>query len=155
MTPGFPETRMITEVPPHNSLSTNLITADQHDSKIAGSPRTDKAVDELTYPILSGLARTGPPCSAADLAPDVGLNRSGVTRRASRLEAAGLVRREPDPADGRATLLTLTAEGESAVETLRRRLADHITAGLASWPGGEVAAFAVHLRSFVTDGPFA
>lgn len=45
-----------------------------------------EAVDELTYPVLSALARTGPR-SAADLAPDVGVDRSGVTRRASRLEA--------------------------------------------------------------------
>ena len=112
-----------------------------------------EAVDELTYPILSGLARTGPR-SAADLAPDVGLDRSGVTRRASRLEAAGLVRREPDPADRRATLLALTDEGERTVEALRRRLAEHITASLAAWPDDEATAFAVHLRRFVTEGPF-
>jgi DNA-binding MarR family transcriptional regulator len=113
-----------------------------------------EAVDELTYPILSGLARTGP-CSAADLAPDVGLDRSGVTRRASRLEEAGLVRREPDPADRRATLLTLTDEGVRTVAVLRQRLADHITASLDAWPADEVAAFAGYLRRFLTDGPFA
>jgi len=112
-----------------------------------------EAVDELTYPILSGLARTGPR-SAADLASEVGLDRSGVTRRASRLEAAGLVRRESDPSDGRATLLTLTDEGERTVEILRQRLADNISASLASWPDDEVAAFADHLRRFITDGPF-
>jgi len=112
-----------------------------------------EAVDELTYPILSGLARTGP-LSAADLAPDVGLDRSGVTRRASRLEAAGLVRREPDPVDRRATLLTLTDEGERTVAVLRQRLADHITASLASWPADEVATFAGQFRRFITDGPF-
>ncbi|OKK17218.1 MarR family transcriptional regulator [Streptomyces sp. CB00455] len=113
-----------------------------------------EAVDELTYPVLSGLARTGP-LSAAELAPDVGLDRSGVTRRASRLEAAGLVRREPDPSDKRATLLTLTDEGERTVEVLRRRLADHITAVLSSWPPAEAAAFAAHLRRFVASGIFA
>ncbi|MGW1890611.1 MarR family winged helix-turn-helix transcriptional regulator [Streptomyces sp. NPDC002004] len=112
-----------------------------------------EAVDELTYPILSGLARSGP-CSAANLAPDVGLDRSGVTRRASRLEAAGLVRREPDPGDRRATLLALTSEGERTVELLRRRLSAHIESSLASWPTGEAETFADHLRRFVTDGPF-
>ncbi|MFE9369895.1 MarR family winged helix-turn-helix transcriptional regulator [Streptomyces sp. NPDC006711] len=112
-----------------------------------------EAVDELTYPILSGLERTGPR-SAADLAPDVGLDRSGVTRRASRLEAAGLVRREPDPGDRRATLLALTEEGERVVETLRERLAGHIAAGLASWPPGEAAAFARNLQRFVAEGSF-
>ncbi|EPH41363.1 MarR family transcriptional regulator [Streptomyces aurantiacus] len=113
-----------------------------------------EAVDELTYPVLSGLDRTGPR-SAADLAREVGLDRSGVTRRATRLETAGLVRREPDPADRRATLLALTDEGERAVEILRQRLSDHITTSLASWPADEASAFACQLRRFVTEGPFA
>ncbi|WP_327167310.1 MarR family winged helix-turn-helix transcriptional regulator [Streptomyces subrutilus] len=113
-----------------------------------------EAVDELTYPVLSGLARSGPR-SAADLAPEIGLDRSGVTRRASRLEEAGLVRRAPDPADRRATLLALTPDGERAVAELRARLSAHIETSLASWAPGEAAAFAHHLRRFVADGPFS
>ncbi|WP_330331264.1 MarR family transcriptional regulator [Streptomyces sp. NBC_00536] len=112
-----------------------------------------EAVDEVTYPVLSGLARTGPR-SAADLAAEVGLDRSGVSRRASRLEAAGLVRREPDPADRRAVLLALTEEGARTVETMRRRLADRIEASLSSWPQDEARSFARHLRRFVDEGPF-
>ncbi|MFI1166957.1 MarR family winged helix-turn-helix transcriptional regulator [Streptomyces sp. NPDC020801] len=113
-----------------------------------------EAVDELTYPVLSALARTGPR-SAADLAPDVGLDRSGVTRRASRLEAAGLVRREADPTDRRAHLLVLTEQGRLTVAELRARLAAHITASLSTWPPGEAETFAHHLRRFTTEGPFA
>ncbi|MFF4602535.1 MarR family winged helix-turn-helix transcriptional regulator [Streptomyces sp. NPDC001339] len=112
-----------------------------------------EAVDELTYPVLSALARTGP-CSAADLAPDVGLDRSGVTRRASRLEDAGLIRREPDPTDRRAHLLVLTEQGRLTVAELRTRLAAHITASLSSWPPGEAETFARQLRRFTLDGPF-
>ncbi|QKW21848.1 winged helix-turn-helix transcriptional regulator [Kitasatospora sp. NA04385] len=112
------------------------------------------ALDELTYPVLSALARTGPH-SAADLAPEIGLDRSGTTRRASRLEEAGLIRREPDPADRRAHLLVLTPQGEQAVAELRRRLTDRITEGLADWPPGEAEDFARHLRRFTTEGPFA
>ncbi|MGW8333528.1 MarR family winged helix-turn-helix transcriptional regulator [Streptomyces sp. NPDC055897] len=113
-----------------------------------------EGVDEVTYPVLSALARTGPR-SAADLAPEVGIDRSGVTRRASRLEAAGLVRREADPNDRRATLLVLTERGERTVAELRTRLATHITASLSSWPPGEAEAFARQLRRFTLDGPFA
>ncbi|MFB0619344.1 MarR family winged helix-turn-helix transcriptional regulator [Streptomyces sp. AGS-58] len=113
-----------------------------------------EAIDELTYPVLSALARTGPR-SAADLAPEVGIDRSGVTRRASRLEAAGLVHRRPDPTDRRAHLLHLTDQGKDAVSELRARLAAHITAGLSAWPPGEAESFARHLRLFTTDGPFA
>ncbi|MFF2142315.1 MarR family winged helix-turn-helix transcriptional regulator [Kitasatospora sp. NPDC058190] len=111
------------------------------------------AVDEATYPVLSGLARTGPR-SAADLAGEIGLDRSGVTRRATRLEDAGLLCREPDPRDRRATLLALTEAGQQTVDVTRRRLAAHIEASLVSWPPAEARAFAHHLQRFVTDGPF-
>lgn len=108
------------------------------------------AVDPVTYPVLSGLARTGS-CSAADLAGRIGLDRSGVTRRASRLEDAGLLRRELDPADGRATLLALTAAGQQTVATMRRRLADQLRAGFADWPPEQARAFAYGLRRFVDE----
>ncbi|MGW1992386.1 MarR family winged helix-turn-helix transcriptional regulator [Embleya sp. NPDC001921] len=111
------------------------------------------AVDEVTYPVLSGLARTGPR-SAADLAGEIGLDRSGVSRRASRLEAAGLVRREPDPEDRRAVLLALTDAGTARVEELRERLAIRIEASLADWPADEARMFARGLRRFIEDGPF-
>ena len=113
-----------------------------------------EAVDEVTYPVLSGLARSGP-VSAAELAADVGLDRSGVSRRASRLEAAGLVRREPDPADGRSVLLTLTDQGTQTVELMRQRLAARIDASLSSWPRAEARAFARNLHRFIHEGPFA
>jgi DNA-binding MarR family transcriptional regulator len=112
-----------------------------------------EGVNEVTYPVLSGLGRTGP-CSAADLAGEIGLDRSGVTRRATRLEEAGLLRREPDPDDGRATLLALTEAGRQAIEVTRHRLAAHIESSLASWPSGEAQAFARQLSRFVADGPF-
>jgi DNA-binding MarR family transcriptional regulator len=113
-----------------------------------------EAVDEATYPVLSGLARTGP-LSSAELAHAVGLDRSNITRRADRLEQAGLLRREPDPADRRATLLALTEAGEHTVRVTRERLAARIQGSLASWTPAEMAAFASGLRRFVDEGPFA
>ncbi|MEZ0091200.1 MarR family winged helix-turn-helix transcriptional regulator [Streptacidiphilus sp. EB129] len=113
-----------------------------------------EAVDELSYPVLSGLARTGPR-SAADLAPETGLDRSNVTRRADRLEHAGLLRREPDPTDRRASLLVLTDEGRRVVGILRERLAARIEDSLADWPPEEARTFARHLARFVQEGPFA
>lgn len=109
-----------------------------------------EAVDAMTYPVLSGLARTGPR-SAAGLSPEVGLDRSNVSRRASRLEEAGLVRREQDPRDGRATLLVLTERGESVVRELRDRLATHIAESLNTWPPGEAEIFAQCLRRLTEE----
>jgi len=57
---------------------------------------------------------------------DLGTRRlvtpSGITRVVIRLEERGLVGREPDPADGRASLAALTRSG---LETLRRAQVVH------------------------------
>ena len=50
------------------------------------------------------------------------LTPSGITRVVIRLEEQGLVRREPDPADGRAAFAVLTREG---LEALRRAQVVH------------------------------
>jgi DNA-binding MarR family transcriptional regulator len=50
------------------------------------------------------------------------LTPSGITRVVARLETRGLVRREPDPDDGRAALAALTRPG---VEALRRAQVVH------------------------------
>ncbi|MFF3597865.1 MarR family winged helix-turn-helix transcriptional regulator [Kitasatospora indigofera] len=113
-----------------------------------------EAVDDLTYPVLSGLARTGPR-SAADLGREIGLDRTTVTRRADRLEQAGLLERRPDPADGRATLLALTDDGHAVVAATRRRLTDAVDASLSGWPPADARNFARLLRRFVDEGPFA
>src|SRR5688572_18651438 len=52
-----------------------------------------------------------------ELAREVLLSRSGLTRLVDRLEAAGLLRREPDPTDRRGAFAVLTDEG---YEALRR-----------------------------------
>ncbi|MFI6170723.1 MarR family winged helix-turn-helix transcriptional regulator [Nocardia sp. NPDC051052] len=113
----------------------------------------DPAVDTATYPVLSALARWGPR-SAAALAAEIGLDRSVTSRHATRLEQAGLLRRTPDPDDARATLLSLTGDGEQAVEAMRERLAGRLDRHLAAWPEHEARAFATALTRFVHEQPF-
>jgi DNA-binding MarR family transcriptional regulator len=47
----------------------------------------------------------------AELADRVLLSRSGLTRLVDRLQAEGLVRREPAPGDARGTFTVLTSDG--------------------------------------------
>jgi DNA-binding MarR family transcriptional regulator len=58
----------------------------------------------------------------SDLGAQRMLTPSGITRVVVRLEAQGLVLREPDPADGRAALAALTRPG---LEALRRAQVVH------------------------------
>ncbi len=112
-----------------------------------------EGVNESTYPVLSGLARTGPR-SAAALASEIGIDRSVTSRHATRLENAGLLARQPDPADGRATLLVLTPAGQQAVDVMRDRLAEAIGDYLGTWDPAEAATFVGLLHRFVEDGPW-
>ena len=68
--------------------------------------------------VLSALRRIGPPCrmSATQLARWVLLSSGGMTSRLDRMEAAGLLRRRPDPSDRRGVLVELTERGRRVID---------------------------------------
>jgi DNA-binding MarR family transcriptional regulator len=78
---------------------------------------------------LSTLARSGP-SRLGDLAAREGVAAPTMTRIVAVLEDAGLVNREPDPADGRAVVVEATEAGTALVQgesfarssALRRRV---------------------------------
>jgi DNA-binding MarR family transcriptional regulator len=79
--------------------------------------------EELTMPqyrALVLLAYQGDQ-RVSDLAENLGVNSSTVTRLTTRLVRKGLVDRVVDRADRRATLLTLTKSGRSVVAAVRSR----------------------------------
>jgi DNA-binding MarR family transcriptional regulator len=98
-------------------------------------------VDGQAYFVLNTLARTGP-LTVARLAEHIGIDRSGTSRYADRLQQAGLLERQPDPADRRTSLIRLTAEGARVAGQLGDVLAGHLADLTAGWPGGEVQALA-------------
>lgn len=61
-----------------------------------------------------------------ELAGLVLLSKSGITRLVDRLEARGLIRREPSRSDRRIVLAHLTRAGEELIDELRPVLADAI-----------------------------
>jgi DNA-binding MarR family transcriptional regulator len=66
----------------------------------------------------------------AELADRVLLSRSGLTRLIDRLQAEGLVRREPSPDDARGTYTVLTQEG---FDRLRRAAPVHLAGIREHW----------------------
>lgn len=66
----------------------------------------------------------------ADLADRVLLSRSGLTRLVDRLQAEGLVTREPFPGDARGLYTVLTAQG---LERLRKAAPTHLAGVQAYW----------------------
>src|SRR5580658_716714 len=91
--------------------------------------------------VLHSLSRGGP-MRLTDLLATEQIKQPALTTLVSKLEAAGLVSRRPDPGDGRAALLSLTTAGEMVVQSrhadrvakltrLTGRLDDHERAVLA------------------------
>ncbi|WIB00054.1 MarR family winged helix-turn-helix transcriptional regulator [Curtobacterium sp. MCBA15_012] len=109
---------------------------------------------EANYPVLSALARAGEPRSAAALAPDLGLDRSVVSRRAAELVRADLVVQVPGPDDRRQALLTLTPSGTDAIAEARRRLEAVIADHTSTWTEADREALARLLSRF-TATPLA
>lgn len=60
---------------------------------------------------------------AVELGRQLQLSAGYVSRRLARAEAAGLIARQPDSADGRSQWITLTSAGERTVENYLPRLA--------------------------------
>lgn len=58
------------------------------------------------------------PLRAADIAAHLGVSPASASDSIAALVAKGLARREPDPADGRARLLTATDEGARVAQAL-------------------------------------
>ena len=56
----------------------------------------------------------------SELAAELTLSRGGMTKLVDRLEAEGLLRREPDAADGRGAHAVLTGEGNAMLRRMWR-----------------------------------
>ncbi|MGK5531085.1 MarR family winged helix-turn-helix transcriptional regulator [Streptomyces sp. URMC 129] len=70
------------------------------------------------FDVLVTLRRVGAPyrLRPTELSSALLLSTGGTSNIVNRLTARGLVRREDDPADGRGTLIRLTAEGRRLAE---------------------------------------
>ncbi|MEZ5060261.1 MAG: MarR family winged helix-turn-helix transcriptional regulator [Solirubrobacterales bacterium] len=74
-----------------------------------------------------------------DLASDSGFTKQAVGEAVADLESLGFVERAPDPDDGRAKIIRLTAEGEAAQATAGRLFAEIERAWAESYGAERVA----------------
>jgi len=93
---------------------------------------------------MAALERTGPDRLTV-LATRAGVTQPAMTQLISRLEDAGLVRREADPADGRVVQVTITGEGRATLARRRAVRADRLAVILAQLSPEHRAALAAAL----------
>lgn len=82
------------------------------------NPLGESGVTSPQLALLEWVAGT-PGCRIQDLADGLGLTAPTVSVTVRRLEEAGLLHRQPDPADGRAVRLFLTDEGQAVQQQAR------------------------------------
>ncbi|WP_435768480.1 MarR family winged helix-turn-helix transcriptional regulator [Nocardioides sp. SYSU DS0651] len=98
--------------------------------------------------LLLGYVRDHGPVRASVIGVVFGIDKGAISRHTQHLIDLGLVDRAPDPEDGRATLLTVSEEGERRIEAvaeMRRRALDE---RLGDWSAEELGEFAAMLRRY-------
>lgn len=106
--------------------------------------------------LLTELGRSGP-MPMGELGTRLLLEKSWISRAVDGLAERGLVTREPNPADARSWLVTLTADGRRRVRELNATLdahAESLLSGLTERDRAQVdRALLVLLRVLRNDGP--
>jgi len=97
--------------------------------------------DYAAFSLLVALAENGA-MRASALAETVLSDPSTVSRQVAHLVDLGYVERQPDPEDGRACHLALTAAGAAALEDNRRARDAYLAELTSQWPDQDRAALA-------------
>ena len=107
------------------------------------------------YDVLLALRRAGAPyrLRSNELTQDLLLSTGGTSNVINRLAADGLVHREPDPADGRSTLIRLTPEGVALAERAVLATSAAHEAVFAGLPPEVIEAATLALRAIPAEPP--
>jgi DNA-binding MarR family transcriptional regulator len=102
----------------------------------------DRSAMLVLFPLLEGPQRPG---TLAELCHS---DPSTISRQVAELVRRELVRREPDPSDGRASLLAITEAGREVCERVRALRRELLAAAVAGWTDDELDTFAALLSRF-------
>ncbi len=107
-------------------------------------------IEWSTFGILIPLMECGP-LRSSTLAEAVHLDPSRVSRMVNHMIELGLVARHADPADGRAAILQITAEGERLFHQIQRQRDEFLASVVSDWSEHDRRSLALLLRR-LADG---
>lgn len=110
-------------------------SASQHNAWEALMKQAGVSVDRSGAIILHILAKheNNKNCRIGTLAGSLGVEAPSVTRQVQQLEAAGLITRSPDPQDGRAFVVQVTAAGRKTARQIEKAKRDYLSSILGTW----------------------
>ncbi|GAA4813600.1 MarR family winged helix-turn-helix transcriptional regulator [Nocardioides caeni] len=100
-----------------------------------------------TY-LMLGHVRDHGPMRASALSTVFDIDKGAISRQVQHLIDLGLLDRAPDPDDGRATLLSVSAEGLRRLEAVASERSAMLAARLEDWDPVEIEQVVVSLRRY-------
>jgi DNA-binding MarR family transcriptional regulator len=100
-----------------------------------------------SYLMLTWLADEGP-VRASSMVDHFGIDKGAVSRQLHHLVDLGLVARTPDPADGRATLVTATEDAIRRLEDVAAHRRKWLDEQLGDWSAEELEEFVAGLERY-------
>lgn len=114
-------------------------------------------LDRALFPLLVGIDRFGP-IGVVELADRGGRDYTTVSRQIAKLEALGLISRQPNAADRRVREAAVTANGKAMTDKIDAARDRILGAALAGWEEREVDDLVRLIRKFadaLTEAPEA
>lgn len=102
------------------------------------------------FDVLATLRRSGAAVTPGELSRSTMVTTGGMTKRLDRLEALGLIRREPDPRDRRGRLIALTDDGRGVIDRAVEAHLQNEERLLATLPTAKREHLAALLRELLT-----
>ena len=100
-----------------------------------------------SYLLLAHIAEVGP-VRASELVEEIGIDKGAVSRQVQHLSTLDLLTRTQDPEDGRASLLAVTDDGRSRLDSVRRDRSERFGQKLGDWSDDDLAALAGQLARY-------
>lgn len=100
-----------------------------------------------SYLLLTHLEDRGP-SRGSTVVEELGIDKGAVSRQITHLVDLGLLVREPDPADGRALLLSLTDDARERLARVQAERSERFERRLADFSTDDLRAFAEQLGRY-------
>jgi len=107
----------------------------------------DPGLQIAGFLVLSYLTGNGP-ARSADVVEELGIDKGAISRHVQHLIDLGLVSREPDPCDGRASILSVTEEGLLRMDVVAEHRRHNLERKLADWTNDDLVAFVDSLSRY-------
>lgn len=125
------------------------VLADRVSKAFADHYRAAYGISIAEWRVVAHLHHGGP-VSVREITNRVNMEKSRVSRAASRLEQAGYLRKTPNPEDRRLLALELTEDGKAMMADLIR-MADEFQSNVLAQLGAEAAQFRSGLDRLLRD----